>query len=123
MKKVFVAIPPKYDLDDNELRAFTHQVEKAAHKAEIILDEYVEIISATNLSHLRKNNDNGRKEHIRAFLFQSMQSMFYADLAVFAGNWESSPECKFLRNAAVAIDVPVIFVDTFDIKETENENE
>lgn len=111
MRKVFVLIPPKYGLSTDEVRAYELQIEKIAHKAEKILDEYVELVNMeTLLNYFKEDNSNGKSA--KGFIFNSLYSLCNADLAIFAGDWEHSKECRLLHTIAVGFDIPIINIDT-----------
>ena len=109
MRKVFVAVPPNYGLDDNGVRAYIHRIEETAHKAEKILDQYVEVENR-DYSFLTVKDTNDKC--VKDFIFNSLYTLCRSDLAVFAIDWEFSKECRLLRNIAIGFDIPILNIDT-----------
>lgn len=109
MRKVFVAIPPKYGLDDDGVRAYELQLEKTAHKAEKVLDEYVEVCNL-NCSFLRGKYST--EEYVKGFIFNCLHNLCHSDLAIFAGDWKHSKECRLLQTIAVGFDIPILDINT-----------
>lgn len=68
MRKVFVAVPPKYGLDDDGVRAHERNIEEAAHIAEKILDQYIEV---KNLDCSFLKGDYSNSKNVKGFLFNT----------------------------------------------------
>lgn len=66
MRKVFVAVPPKYGLDDDGVHAHERKIEETAHKAEKILDQYIEV---KNLDCSFLKGDYSNSKNVKGFLF------------------------------------------------------
>ena len=107
MRSVFVAIPPKYGLDDDGVRAHKRKIEEAAHKAEKILDQYVEV---KNLDCSFLKGDYSNSNNMKGFLFNCLYNLCQADLAVFEADWEISSECRLLHTVANAFEIPVMYI-------------
>lgn len=112
MKRVFVAIPPKYGVDNDGVRAYEREIEEAAHKAEKILDQYLEVCTP-NYSYLTEKNANDKC--VKGFVYNSLHNLCNADLAIFAGDWEHSKEGRLLHTIAVGFDIPILNLDTEEL--------
>lgn len=109
MKKVFVAVPPKYGLDDDGFRDYERKIEKIAPKVEKILDEHV-VICNLKSSFLREKCNT--QENAKGFIFNCLYNLCNADLVIFAGDWEHSKECRLLHTIAVGADIPILDINT-----------
>ena len=107
MRKVFVAVPPKYGLDDDGVRAHERKIEEAAHIAEKILDQYVEV---KNLDCSFLKGDYSNSKNVKGFLFNCLYNLCEADLAVFEADWEISSECRLLHTVANAFEIPIMYI-------------
>lgn len=108
MIKVFVAIPPKYG-DETDVRTYVRRIEEAAHMAEKILDQYVEI---TNREYSFLTEKKTAKECVKGFIFNCLHYLCLSDIAVFAGDWEHCKEGRILHSIAVSFDIPILNIDT-----------
>ena len=112
MKRVFVAIPPKYDMDTDETAALILQLQAIVHSAENAVDEYCELVcSAAPLDFLKKDSNPDKLLCAKGFVISSLYDLCNADFAIFAHGWQSSKECTLLYAFARSFGIPVLDMD------------
>ena len=105
MKKIFVSIPPKYGITENEARAYILQIEQLALKAEKMLDQYLEI---ANLEYSFLTEKKPIEDCTKGFIFNCLYNLCTADFAAFSKDWQMSKECRILRSIAAEFDIPIL---------------
>ncbi len=102
--RLFVAIPPKYGMTQEEIVSqIIPRYEELAHKAEELLGKYCELYYTLD-GLMRGNIEAGKKEYMSDCLMELKD----ADYAVFADNWKLSDECLRLCKIAEALNIPVL---------------
>lgn len=115
MKRLFVAIPPKYDitLDDADAHLGTYRArsERLAYEAEQKIGEYCEIVRCSFNDMLKDPKYEGSEgKFIREFIADAIVCLGAADYAVFPDDWRTSKECSLLHDIAEALDIPILEV-------------
>ncbi len=105
MKRLFVAIPQKYDIALDELDAYLDtsraRIEKLAYEAEQKIGEYCEIERYSIIEGVR---------NAKMFISGTVGCLCYSDYAVFPDDWRTSKECSLLHDIAEALDIPILEV-------------
>ncbi|MBQ3455948.1 MAG: hypothetical protein IJG36_05885 [Synergistaceae bacterium] len=113
MKKMFVAIPPKYGMTHEELEAFRKCVEETAYRAITQIGEYCEIDTSNDFCLTEAAETYYDLQGItmpfnRMYVGDCMKEMCDSDYAVFGTGWESSRECRALRHVAEELGIPIL---------------
>ena len=105
MKRLSVAIPPKYDIALDELDAYLDtyraRIERLAYEAEQKIGEYCEIERYSIIEGIRNS---------KLFISTAVACLCYSDYAVFPDDWRTSNECSLLHDIAEALDIPILEV-------------
>ena len=91
MKTIFVVLPFGTE-------KYIEIARKVAHKVELLLDTYVEVVSDAISPVSLKREDITPIE----YLFQSLGCMLRAGVVVFASDWKGDRECSLLHAIALA---------------------
>ena len=116
MKRMFVAIPPKYGMTHEELEAFKKRTEEVAYKAITQIGEYCEVDVDNDfcLTEAAEDYYQSKGESIplnQMYVGESLKEMCDSDYAVFVGGWESSRECRALHYVAQELGIPILEVN------------
>ena len=114
MKKLFVAAPFKYGMNDEELNAYFNRLERLAYEAEQEIGEYCEIVerpfSTFPFVDHENNNHDKKGINIRLFIADAVKNMCAADCAVFSDDWRTSKECSMLHTVAQELGITILEV-------------
>ena len=124
MKTIFVSLPPKFGMSEQEIKSFIEKHEDIALKAGIKLQKYLELV-APCLPHETYEclphetyEENYQKEKsnacLREYMSDNVLNLCSADYVAFAGDWKASRICQTLHSVAVACNIPIIHIDTED---------
>ena len=111
MIKLFVSIPPKYQMTKEEIDKFTARYEEIAHEVECQLGKYCELYYTLD-GLVCSDIEAGRK----GYMFDQFSDLKDADCAVFADGWKSSEECVRLHKIVELLGIRIL---DFDDKEGE----
>ena len=98
MLKVFVCIPSKYYMSDEEAEAHRGRLETLALQTGISLDKYVELIE--DMESLRAVEDEDIDYYKLRYIRDCICLLPRANYVVFADNWQTSEECRIIRAIA-----------------------
>ena len=97
MKTIFVVLPFGTE-------KYIEIARKVAHKVELLLDTYVEVVSDAISPVSLKREDITPIE----YLFQSLGCMLRAGVVVFASDWKGDRECSLLHAIALAYGLDIL---------------
>lgn len=118
MKKVFAAIPFRYNMTEDEVREYRRKQEEMAHKAEIQLAAYcqlpdLQLFYLVSKDYVPIPNDgdllvNGRQRAIRIFYSECIMELCSSNYVIFSEDWQSSKEIRGLHRIAEELDIPIL---------------
>lgn len=109
MIKLFVSIPPKYQMTKEEIDKFTARYEEIAHEVECRLEKYCELYYTLD-GLVCSDIEAGRK----GYMFDQFSDLKDADCAVFADGWKSSEECVRLHKIVELLGIRILDFDDKD---------
>ena len=103
MIKLYVSIPPKYNLADEDVKPLMTRYEDLAHKVEVKLGKYCEL-NYTLDGLFKVDVEKGKKD----FQTDSLIDLMNADYAIFAESWQNAEECLTMHKIAEALNIPIV---------------